>query len=179
MPRKNPILLTLTNPRVAPKAWANFHYADPRDAAWVSIPDIPGVPTDVWALGFWTGIEWEGGGSVSCRWSKNDGPWLISSNRSDKKLWIVARHASHLAKLEDGRRSDGDIIKAILYIPSKTSGKYVPGSSFRHVFGDGGRLPKHRWHESYPLLRKVASNAYEVVAPRTNGFYVAPAGITG
>lgn len=176
MPRKNPTLITLVNPRVAPTSWSKFHYADPREAEWVSVPDIPGVPTDVWALGFWTGAEWEGGGSVSCRWSKNDGPWLISANRNNRKLWIVARHASQLSNLA---AHHGDIIKAILYIPSKTSGKYVPGSSFRHVFGDGGKLPKNRWPESYPMLRKVAGNAYEVVGPDRYFFKVLPAGITG
>lgn len=176
MHRKNPFLVTLTNPKIAPKAWTKFHDADPREAEWVSIPDIPGVPTDVWALGFWTGIEWEGGGSVSCRWSKNDGPWLISANRNNRKLWIVARHASQLEKLED---YNGDTIKAILYIPSRTSGKYVPGSSYRHVFGDGGKLPKQRWPEIYPMLRMVDDNAYEIVGRRTNGYFVHPNGITG
>lgn len=177
MPRKNPDLILLTNPHRAPRAWEKFHYADGRDAEWVQIPDVRGIPgRSVWALGFWTGLDMEDGTKARARWNQQDGPWLLSSSTDAGRLWIVARHAGQLAPLT---RCDGGVVKAVLYLPSKTSGKYVPGSPYHHVFGDGGALPKSRWPEVYPTIRKIAPNAYVFVPPARHAFRVKPAGITG
>lgn len=172
--RRNPSLITFCNPKLAPKQWAAFHYTSRDAAAWVNVPDIKDVPTNQWSLGFATGVEFENGRKVAFRWSEQDGPWLLSETGNKRSLWIVSRNAARMNGL---REQDGEIIRAVLYIPSKTSGKYVPGSSFRHVFGDGGPLPKNRWPEIYPQLQKVAANAYAIVPPR-GGFHVEPNGIT-
>lgn len=173
MKRKNPALITFTNPAAPPKAWERFHGVGRDAVEWVSMPDIPGVPKSVWPLGFWTGVHDEDGRSAAGRWSYEDGPWLVSSTGNDRTLWIVARHASQLSPLApcNGRR-----LQSIEYLPFRTSGKYVPRSSFEHEFGDGGRLPRARWREIWPTLKRVDGRAYRVVPP-VGGFKVRPEGI--
>ncbi len=171
--RKNPTLVTLLNPPSAPAAWQRFHGKGPNDAEWTTIPDIPGVPRVAWVLGFFTGIETEDGTRIAFRWSHNDGPWLVGSPTDDTALWVVSRGADVARRLDTVA---GVPIQAVTYLPSRTSGKYVPGSPYRHEFGEGGALPRSRWHEVYPTLKRIAPNAVKFSRPR-GGFRIEPRGI--
>lgn len=171
MPRRNPTLLSFTNPATAPRAWQDFHGRGPDDAEMLVLPDIPGVPRRPWALGFAQGIETDGQ-EVRWRWTYDDGPWLVSA--SQQTLWIIARYAAQLARLHAGATN----VAAVTYYPSRSSGKYVVGSPYRHEFGEGGKLPSADWPSVYPDLKMIAPNAYRFVRPR-GGFVVEARGIVG
>lgn len=171
-PRRNPTLITLCNPPAAPAAWQRFHGKGPHDAAMYVLPDIAGVPRNPWALGFCVGLDTDGQ-AVRWRWTYDDGPWLVGGP-DPHGLWIISRHGAQLERLRAGATN----VSHVIYYPSRTSGKYVAGSPYAHEFGEGGRLPRGRWPEVYPNLRRLAPNAYRFDRPR-GGFVVEPRGIVG
>lgn len=182
--RTNPSLVILSNPDRVPgeaaarKAWAKFHLAGSRDAKVCSIPDVPGLPKTVVVLGACEGFEWQwhaadhGGKAVKFRRDMKQGPWLVTDIKA-KRLWIVARSANQLRQVE----SDG-FFKAIYYFPPSNSGKHDRTRGYRHEFGEGGRLPEHRWHEVYPRLVWRGNRAVEMV-PVGTPFRITERGIVG
>lgn len=182
--RKNPSLVILSNPERVPgeaaarKAWAHFHLASGRDAKVTSIPDAAGLPKTVVVLGACEGFEWQwntgdhGGKAFKFRRDMSKGPWLVTDIKA-KRLWIVAKWADDLTKLP----KDG-YFKAIYYYPPSNSGKHDRVRGYRHEFGEGGRLPEHRWFEVYPKLVRRGSRAIEMV-PVGTPFRITERGIVG
>lgn len=185
MRRRNPHLVILSNPETVPaesaarKAWSKFHLASEREANVCSIPDIPGLPKTVVVLGACEGFEWQwrtgdhGGKTFKFKRDMKNGPWLVTDVKS-KRLWIVAKSASQLAKVEP----DGHF-KAVYYYPPKNSGKHDRTRGYRHEFGEGGKLPESRWFQAYPRLRRVSPRALEFVRPAKNGYTIEDRGIVG
>jgi len=182
--RNNPDLIILTNPGGqppnAPAAWGNFHLAEPDDADWEEVGDIPGLPPVVWALGFFEGGEWEDdrGRIIDAHttFTIAGGPWLVSAPNDPKALWVVARRPDQLTRFA---RFDGALMPAIYYFPNETSGKFDPDRGYRHEFGDGGKLKKRDWPATWPAWERVHARAFEVVAPHRDGFKIERAGIVG
>jgi hypothetical protein len=176
--RGNPDLLILSNPDApsVPESWARFHLRDTSNARMVHIPDVPGVPKSVVALGGFEGVEVEDSHGrivkVLTKWSERDGPWLVTDAKM-KRLWVVARTQAALSKLRPyiGVRS-----AAVYYFPPATSGKHDRDRGFRHAWGDG-TLPRSRWPEAWPKLGRMrSSRAVEFVGGQ---FTIEPDGIVG
>jgi hypothetical protein len=193
--RRNPTLLVLSNPSPVPdenrarKKWAEFHLRGGKNARVQRIPDIPGVPKTVVVLGALEQVVVKGDpirgrsivGVVAYRTIKIDfrrsienGPWLVM-DAPGKKLFVVAKNPEDLQRLWT---ADGFGIYSIAYWPGKNSGKHDP-RAFSHEFGEGGRLPRNRWHLTWPRLRWKTQRAAELVRPKRNGYTIEDRGIVG
>lgn len=152
------------------KLWARFHGRPETAAVLREIGDVPGLPKSVAAVGLFQGIVDRDGVRVRVSSNATDGPWLVSDG-AGTRLWVVGRTASAFAPL---RPHEGKRFAGIFYFPTRSSGKYDRHANFLHFWGDGGRLPRSRWSEVWPILRRVHTRAFALAG---GAYRVEPRGI--
>lgn len=139
--RENPLLTVVTgNPVASPSArrarlaarWRCFHQADDVRARELEIPDVPGAPDQVVALGVvrWIGFAASHPSPAEERRIEElePDPWpMLVTDADVGDLWIVAPYQLELPAEVDGRS-----VRGIVYEPPASTGK--PRGPYVHAF---------------------------------------------
>jgi len=193
--RRNPSLIVLSNPERVPgehvgrKTWGKFHLKGGEKAGIQKIPDVPGMPKTVVVLGALEQVVLGGDETVFGHTRRIEfdfdrsikgGPWLVMDT-AGKTLYVVAKTPRQISALMDvgtnANQGAGKVL-SIAYWPGPNSGKHDQ-LAFSHSFGEGGKLPKKRWRETWPKLSPIGKRAFELIRPRKNGYTIEDRGIVG